>query len=65
MARQGARAQLRTIDLADYLIGATAQEHRLELATLNVLHFPIFEDLRMAVTRSQSRSPAGMIDQVV
>lgn len=36
----------RGIDLADYLIGATAVEHQLELATLNVRHFPTFPDLR-------------------
>lgn len=34
------------IDLADYLIGATAAEHELDLATLNVRHFPAFEGLR-------------------
>lgn len=40
------RGSHRGIDLADYLIGATAEEHRLELATLNVRHFPAFPDLR-------------------
>lgn len=34
------------IDLADYLIGATAEEHGQALATLNVRHFPMFEGLR-------------------
>jgi predicted nucleic acid-binding protein len=34
------------VDLADYLIGATAEEHGLELGTLNVRHFPMFEALR-------------------
>lgn len=34
------------VDLADYLIGATADEHHLELATLNVCHFPAFPNLR-------------------
>lgn len=39
------RGSHRGIDLADYLIGATAGEHHLELATLNVRHFPAFPDL--------------------
>lgn len=34
------------IDLADYLIGATAEEHHLELATLNVRHFPALPNLQ-------------------
>lgn len=34
------------IDLADYLIAATAIEHELELVTLNVKHFPMFEGLQ-------------------
>lgn len=34
------------IDLADYLIGATAAEHGLDLFTLNVKHFPMFKGLR-------------------
>jgi predicted nucleic acid-binding protein len=34
------------IGLADYLIGATADVKGLELATLNVRHFPMFEGLR-------------------
>lgn len=34
------------VDLADYLIGATALEHELELVTLNVKHFPMFKRLR-------------------
>ena len=33
------------IDLADYLIAATALEHGLELVTLNVRHFPMFGGL--------------------
>lgn len=33
------------IDLADYVIGATATEHEVPLVTLNVKHFPMFEDL--------------------
>jgi predicted nucleic acid-binding protein len=34
------------IDLADYLIAATAEEEGAELATLNVKHFPMVEGLR-------------------
>lgn len=34
------------IDLADYLIAATAEEARAELVTLNVKHFPMFPELR-------------------
>ena len=33
------------IDVADYLIGATAEHHRAELVTLNVEHFPMFTGL--------------------
>lgn len=33
------------IGIVDYLIAATADLHRLPLATLNVRHFPMFEDL--------------------
>lgn len=33
------------IGLGDYLIAATADHHELELATLNVRHFPMFPDL--------------------
>lgn len=33
------------IGLGDYLIAATAQVQGLELATLNVKHFPMFPDL--------------------
>ncbi|HWB72371.1 MAG TPA: type II toxin-antitoxin system VapC family toxin [Egibacteraceae bacterium] len=40
------RASHPGIDLADYLIGATAEEHGLELATLNVRHFPALRGLR-------------------
>lgn len=38
------------IDTADYLIAATAIEHGLELATLNVRHFPMFAGLRAPFT---------------
>ena len=34
------------IGLADYLVAATADLHGLPLATLNVKHFPMFDDLR-------------------
>ncbi len=34
------------IDMADYLIGATAAENGLDLVTLNVKHFPMFKGLR-------------------
>lgn len=33
------------IDLADYLIAATAEEEGAELVTLNVRHFPMFAGL--------------------
>lgn len=33
------------IGIADYLIGATARVHGCELATLNVRHFPMFDEL--------------------
>lgn len=34
------------IGIADYLIAGTADVHGLELATLNVRHFPMFGDLQ-------------------
>lgn len=34
-----------SIGIADYLIAATADLHGLPLATLNVRHFPMFDDL--------------------
>jgi predicted nucleic acid-binding protein len=34
------------VGIADYLIGATAELHGAELATLNVRHFPMFPGLR-------------------
>lgn len=36
------------IDLVEYIIGATAELHSANLATLNVEHFPMFEGLRPA-----------------
>ncbi len=39
------RRSHRGIDVADYLIGATAEHHRAELVTLNVKHFPMFTGL--------------------
>lgn len=33
------------IDLVDYAVAATAELHGARLATLNVKHFPMFEDL--------------------
>jgi predicted nucleic acid-binding protein len=35
------------IDLVDYAVAATAELHDAQLATLNVRHFPMFEDLRL------------------
>lgn len=37
-----------SIELTDYLIAATAFTEGLPLATLNVRHFPMFEDLQPA-----------------
>ena len=34
------------IGLADYLVAATALERGAQLATLNVKHYPMFDDLR-------------------
>jgi predicted nucleic acid-binding protein len=34
-----------SIGVVDHVIAATAQIHGLELATLNVRHFPMFDDL--------------------
>jgi len=34
------------VGLGDYLVAATAKVQGLDLATLNVKHFPMFEDLR-------------------
>ena len=42
------RRSHRAIGIADYLIAATAAEHGLELATLNVSHFPMFSGLGSA-----------------
>jgi predicted nucleic acid-binding protein len=35
-------------DIADALIAATAMHHGLQLATLNLKHFPMFPDLKRA-----------------
>ena len=35
-----------SIGIADYLIGATAEVRGLDVATLNVRHFPMFKGLR-------------------
>ncbi len=40
------RRSHRAIGTSDYLIAATADLHGLDLATLNVRHFPMFEGLR-------------------
>jgi predicted nucleic acid-binding protein len=34
------------VDLVDYAVAATAEIHGASLATLNVRHFPMFEELR-------------------
>lgn len=34
------------IDLADYFIAASAEEHAAQLVTLNVKHFPMFEGMQ-------------------
>ncbi len=36
------------LEIADTLIAATAEHHRLDLATLNVKHFPMFKRLKAA-----------------
>lgn len=36
------------IDIPDALIAATAEQHKLPLATLNVKHFPMFPKLKRA-----------------
>ena len=36
------------VELADALVAATAEHHRLELATLNVKQFPMFKRLKAA-----------------
>jgi predicted nucleic acid-binding protein len=45
MMRQYRRSHV-GVGLGDYLIGATADVKGLELATLNVRHFPMFDRLR-------------------
>jgi predicted nucleic acid-binding protein len=42
------RASHGNISLSDYVIAATAELHGLDLATLDVKHFPMFPDLRPA-----------------
>lgn len=44
--RREFRDSHRAIDTADYLIAATADVLGLELATLNVKHFPMYDGLR-------------------
>ena len=39
------RASHRTLATADLVIAATALEHELDLATLNIRHFPMFDGL--------------------
>lgn len=46
------RRSNRVFGIADYLIVATAQVHGMDLATLNVKHFPRFADLRAPFTLS-------------
>ena len=43
--RRAYRSSHQRISIADYLIAATAQEHELSLATLNLRHFPMFPGL--------------------
>jgi predicted nucleic acid-binding protein len=40
------------VDLADFLIGATAEEEGASLITLNVKHFPMFEGLQPPWSRT-------------
>ena len=42
------RRSYSSIDLVDYVIAATAEELGAELMTLNVRHFPMFDDLQPA-----------------
>lgn len=44
--RRGYRRSHAAIGLVDYLIAATALVYGLELATLNIKHFPMFVDLK-------------------
>jgi predicted nucleic acid-binding protein len=44
------RASHGTLSLSDYVVAATAELHGLELATLNVKHFPMFPGLRPPFT---------------
>jgi predicted nucleic acid-binding protein len=45
---RGDRRSRRGIGLGDYLVAATADVRGLDLATLNVKHFPMFKGLRPA-----------------
>ncbi len=45
------------IGLGDYLIAATADVQGLELATLNVRHFPMFEHLRPPFALAAAQRP--------
>lgn len=40
------RRSHQAIDMADYVIAATAESHEAVLATLNIKHFPMFKGLR-------------------
>ncbi len=44
--RRRYRRSHETVGVVDYLIAATAQVHGLELATLDIKHFPMFDGLQ-------------------
>lgn len=49
--RRRFRRSHHTIGIVDYLIAATAQAHGCELATANVRHFPMFDELAAPFAR--------------